>query len=87
MAQAILQKILNQLKELELEELQQLNQAIDKHLAVKQETANQTTFYQALLNSGLVRQIKHPSYVQTTQHKLVQVRGKPISETIVEERR
>ncbi len=87
MAQVILQEILNQLQALELEELQQLNQAIQISLAVKQETANQTAFHQALLSSGLVKQIKHPTYNQTTPQQLVVFSGKPISETIVEERR
>ena len=87
MAQATLTQILAQLKTLELEELQQLNQAIKKHIADKEETAKRATFHQALLASGLVKQLKQPSNSQPTERRLIQVQGKPVSETIIEERR
>lgn len=87
MAQVLLNQILDQLKMLELEELQQLNQAIQAYLADQQAVIRQSAFHQALLTSGLVRQIKHPSYSQPTEWRPVQVRGKPVSETIIDERR
>lgn len=87
MAQAILNQILDQLETLELEELQQLNQAIQRYLADKEETPQQATFHQALLASGLVKQLKQPSYTRQTERRLIQVQGKPVSETIIEERR
>jgi hypothetical protein len=87
MAQAIFNQILAQLETLELEELQQLNQAIKKYLADKQEAAQRTKFHKALLTSGLVKQIKQPSESRQTQRRLIQIQGKPVSETIIEERR
>jgi hypothetical protein len=87
MAQAILNQILDQLEMLELEELQQLNQAIQGYLADKEETAKRATFHQALLASGLVKQLKQPSNSRPTERRLIQVQGKPVSETIIEERR
>lgn len=87
MAQAILNQILDQLKTLELEELQQLNQAIQKRLADKEKAAQRSTFHEALLASGLVKQIKEPTYSQQTEQQLIQIQGKPVSETIIEERR
>lgn len=87
MAQATLNQILAQIETLELEELQQLNQAIQRYLADKEEAAQRTKFYQALLTSGLVKQLKQPSYSQPTERRLIQVQGKPVSETIIEERR
>ena len=54
MTQAILNQILNQLEALEPEELQQLNQAIQKHLVAKDTV--ETKFHQALLTSGLIKQ-------------------------------
>ena len=87
MAQAIFNQILAQLETLELEELQQLNQAIQKYLADKQEAAQRTKFHEALLSSGLVKQIKQPSESRPTQRRLIQIQGKPVSETIIEERR
>jgi len=67
--------------------LQQLNQATQKHLADKEETAKRATFHQALLASGLVKQLKQPSYSRQTERRLIEVQGKPVSETIIEERR
>ncbi|MFB2977922.1 hypothetical protein [Microseira sp. BLCC-F43] len=87
MAQAILNQILDQLKTLELAELQQLNQAIQDYLAVKEDADKQVAFHQALLTSGLVRQIKKPSQEKLNQRRLIQVKGKSVSETIIEERR
>ncbi|MBW4557782.1 MAG: hypothetical protein KME59_17960 [Trichormus sp. ATA11-4-KO1] len=86
MTQAILHQILNQLEALKPEELQQLNQAIQKCLAAK-ETVQKTTFDQALLTSGLVKQLKEASQTWQTERRLIQVQGKPVSETIIEERR
>jgi len=82
MAIETLNQILKQLETLELKELQQLNQTIQKYLAVKQ-----AAFHQALIDSGLVKQIKHPAYEPITERRLIQVEGKPVSETIIEERR
>jgi hypothetical protein len=63
MTQVILHKILAQLPELEIEELQELNQVIGQYLAAKTTTTEQTVFYQALLDSGLVKQIKYPPFL------------------------
>jgi hypothetical protein len=87
MAQAILDQILAQLEMLDLEELQQLNQAIQRYLSDQEETAKRATFHKALLGSGLVKQLKQPSYSRQTERRLIQVQGKPVSATIIEERR
>lgn len=86
MTQAIFNQILDQLETLELEELQQLNQVIQRYLADKEKTAQRTTFHKALLASGLVKQLKQPSYSRQTERRLIQAQGKPVSETIIEER-
>ena len=67
--------------------LQQLNQATQKHLADKEENPQRATFHKALLASGLVKQLKQPPYSQQTERQFIQVQGKPVSETIIEERR
>lgn len=87
MALETLNYILQQLETLEITELQQLNQAIQKYLASKEENLKQAAFHQALIDSGLVKQIKHPMYEPLTERRLIQIEGKPISETIIEERR
>ncbi|MBG1266735.1 hypothetical protein [Nostoc sp. WHI] len=86
MPQAILNQILNQLEILEPEELQQLNQAIQRYLADQKQVTERTTFHEALLTSGLVKQLNQPAYNQQTEQRLIQVEGKPVSETIIEER-
>lgn len=87
MAQATLNQILSQLETLELEELHQLNQTIQKRLANKEEIAKLRAFHQALLDSGLIKQFKFPLYEPISERRLIQVEGKPVSETIIEERR
>jgi hypothetical protein len=87
MALVTLQQIIKQLETLEIEELQQLNQTIQQYLADKEETVKQAAFHQALIDSGLVKQIKHPAYEPVTERRLIHVEGKPVSETIIKERR
>ncbi|NHC33589.1 hypothetical protein [Scytonema millei] len=86
MSQTILSQMLDKLQFLNLEELQQLHRAVQNRLIDNEAAAKQAAFHQALVNSGLVRQIKQSSY-QLKERKLIQVKGEPISNTIVEERR
>jgi hypothetical protein len=87
MAQTTLNQILDQLEALDLEELRQLNQTIQKYLANKETTDKQAAFHQDLIDSGLVKQIKYTNYEPIAERRLIQVEGKPVSETIIEERR
>lgn len=87
MAQATLYQILDQLPTLEPEELRQLNQVVQEHLAPHEEAWKREAFHQALLASGLVKQIKPTRCKEDSQRRLIEVQGKPISETIIEERR
>jgi hypothetical protein len=87
MAQMTLYQILDQLPTLEPEELRQLNQAVQAQLMPQEEDQKRTTFHQALLASGLVKQLKPPRHDEDTQRRLIEVQGKPVSETILEERR
>ncbi|MCU0541977.1 MAG: hypothetical protein MUE44_07270 [Oscillatoriaceae cyanobacterium Prado104] len=87
MSEVILNQIFSQLEMLEISELHQLNTAIHKYLVQKQATTQQATFHQALLTSGLVKKINYLSYSQLTKQRLIQVQGKPVSETIIAERR
>lgn len=87
MPQALLNQILNQLQSLEPSELQQLSQVIQTYLKNDEVTAKRAAFHQALVGSGLVRQIKNPNFEGRTHQRLIQVQGEPISQTIVGERR
>jgi len=86
MTQAQLNQILEQLETLAPEELWQLHQVIQTHLADREQAIQQTKFHQALLTSGLVKQLKQPSSSQAAKRQLIPVQGKPVSETIMEER-
>lgn len=87
MAQTILNQMIEQLKTLEAEELRELDQAIQNQLLPQEENRKREAFHQALLDSGLVKQIKRPHRIKTPRPPLVVVQGKPVSETIIEERR
>jgi uncharacterized alpha-E superfamily protein len=85
MTQIIVNQILRQLETLGTNELQQLQHSIQSRLAQHQ-TAQQAGFLQTLLASGLTQQIKDPTS-QSIERRLVEIQGKSISETILEERR
>ena len=87
MSQATLNQILDQLQALEASELQQLSQAIQLYLSAGEISAKQVAFHRALVESGLVRQIKHPVWQPETRQPLVQVKDGAVSQTILEERR
>lgn len=92
MTQSTLVKLLSQLETLEPKELQELSQAIQIRLQFQStnEVDKLAKFYDSLLNSGLVLHLKQTSSQQQVQHSfkrpLVEVQGKPISTTIIEER-
>jgi hypothetical protein len=71
MALVTLNQILKQLETLEITELQQLNQMIQKYLADKEESVKQAAFHQALIDSGLVKQIKQPNYEPISERQLI----------------
>lgn len=87
MSQMTLYQILDQIPALQPEELRQLNQAVQAQLLPKAEIQKREAFHQAMLTSGLVRQIKPSCHYKSTQRRLIEATGKPVSETILEERR
>jgi hypothetical protein len=87
MPQATLNQILDQLQTLEPSELQQLSQAVQNRLADRHSKPERVAFHQALISSGLVQQIKNSSFEQRTYQQLIESQDKPVSQTIIEERR
>jgi hypothetical protein len=87
MAQMILYQILEQIKTLEPNELLQVSRAVQERLVSEGEVRKRQSFHQALLASGLVRQIKTPLPLDISERQLVQVQGDLVSQTIIEERR
>jgi hypothetical protein len=87
MSQAILNQIIDRLHELEISELEQLSQEIQIYLAEREYSTKKASFNRALLESGLIKQIKNPTFELRSQKQLIQVRGEAVSQTIIEERR
>lgn len=87
MAQTILHQVLEYIKTLEPEELLQVSRAVRERLVSQEEARKRQMFYQTLLASGLVRQIKTPPSIDVSRRRLAQIQGKPVSQTIIEERR
>ena len=44
-------------------------------------------FHQVLLSQGLVKELKRPHVPDTIERQLIEVTGKPVSQTIIEERK
>jgi hypothetical protein len=86
MTQTTLNQILDQLQTLDPSELQQLGQAVQNCLADRQPKPERVAFHQALIASGLVQQIKNPSFEQRTYQQPIESQDKPVSQTIIEER-
>ena len=80
-------KVLEQVKTLSPDEQRRLHGALDETLNQQEETQKMKAFHQALLASGLIKTLKKPSLTSTGERKLIRVQGKPVSETIIEERR
>ncbi len=87
MAQAILDQVINQLNTLQAAELEQLEQAIQERRAATEEAKKKEAFHQALLASGLVKRIARRRKPDTSERRLIEVQGEPVSETILRERR
>jgi hypothetical protein len=76
-----LQNVLEEIKNLSPQELAQLHQEVEK---LVQPSAREV-FLEKLKMSGVLKDIKTPTHRAYTER--VEVAGKPVSETIIEERR
>jgi hypothetical protein len=87
MGREALTQVLETIRNLEPDELRQVQQVVQERLAQEQYSPEEERFHQALLAVGLVKEIKPPRRIPTGQRRLIQARGKPVSETLLEERR
>ena len=87
MAQATLERILKDLKTLEPEELLQVEQAVQAQLVPTGYSPEEERVLQELLKVGLLTEIKPKRTDRQVAYPLVPIQGKPLSETIREERR
>jgi len=87
MAQVTLERILQKIKTLEPEELLQVQQAIQARLAPADYSPEEERVLQEMLKVGLLTEIKRRRTDRQVAYPLVPIQGKPLSETILEERR
>ena len=58
-----------------------------RNLLKEQDAADKLeVFHQVLLSQGLVKEVKKPNVTATIERQLIEIEGKPVSETIIEER-
>ena len=57
-----------------------------KLLKEQDEADKLEVFHQVLLSRGLVKEVKKPHVTATIERQLIEVKGKPVSETIIEDR-
>jgi hypothetical protein len=87
MAKATLDRIIEEIKTLDAEEWRRLREALDTMAAPSEEAHKREALRQALRAAGLVTQMRQPRAADTPNRRLIEVQGKPVSETIIEERR
>lgn len=87
MSQQALNQVLEYIQTLDPHELLQVSQVVQERLSFHEEARKRQAFYQSLIAAGLVRKIKMPSSSDVDRPKPVQVKGEPVSQTIIEERR
>jgi hypothetical protein len=87
MAEAEVNRALEILQELSVEELRQVRSVLEERLQQESAATAQEAFHQALVAAGLVKQIKAGPRRVREERPLVPIQGKPLSETIIEERR
>ena len=83
-----LEQILAEAKTLPLDEQQALCDALNAWFGAQSEPLTETEFEQHLKNQGLLSEIPPPITDSSayTQRQPIRVSGKPLSETIIEER-
>ncbi len=87
MAQATLNRVLEDIRTLELNELGSVERALKERLETPGYSDEEWKAMQALIDAGLMKEIKPRCKESLLQHTPVLIQGKPLSETIVEERR
>ena len=89
MTTSTLDQVLEQIKSLSPDEQKQLRDILDGMLAKGEPRTTEEEFEQRLLERGVISHIPSPitDFTAYQNRKLIEVKGKPLSETIIEERR
>ena len=87
MAQATLSRVLEDIRTLELNELRSVERAIQERLETAGYSPEEWKAMQAMVDAGLMKAIKPRCRESSVDYTPVPIQGKPLSETIIEERR
>ena len=89
MAQAVLNRVLTDVEALEPEELRSVERVVQDQLRAAEYgySREEWVAMQALTEAGLLKEIKPRRRGSVRLHAPVPIQGKPLSETVVEERR
>ena len=87
MAHSTLDRVLSDINELKPNELAQVRNAVDNRLAPADSQEAEEQFLHSLLQAGLIDEIKTPKRVSKLDRPMAPIIGKPLSETIIEDRR
>jgi hypothetical protein len=87
MAQATLARILEDIKTLEIDEIRKVDAALQQQIEMAGYSPAEWRVMQSLVDDGLLKEIKPRRLRRSIDFKPVPIKGKPLSETIVEERR
>lgn len=83
---SLLDDLLTQVPTLNLQDLLKLREAVEMKLATIDEAEKMEAFGKAMLAAGLITKIKYPVANPVGDHRAIPIQGKPLSETIIEER-
>lgn len=89
MEQATLEKVIEEVKSLTPEEQAEVREVLDGILPSKNNSPSREEYEKYLLAKGVISHIptRQPPSPERKAFKPIKVEGKPISETIIEERR
>ena len=87
MSAVTLSRVIEDVKALTPEEQREVREVLDEALSHSREADKTAGFHGALLYAGLVKEVRAPGSRRIAARRLVEIRGKPLSETIIEERR
>ena len=82
-----LSDILDMIRGMDLAGVRQIQQAAEARLRTADEAQKMAEFERRMREKGLISKFKHPVANPVREHRLVEVQGKPVSETLIEERR
>jgi len=78
---------MKEIKTLAPDERRQLCEMLNALRVPAEEEDKRQAVHQALRAAGLVTQVRQPRATDTPHRRRIEVQGKPVSETIIEERR